>query len=344
MFNSNITDVTVMPEYTKNTSVPVKTVIFLFISIGISILNISCLVVLAKERKLKEKRFNTLTIFLSISDAATGLLSAVMSFHSIHYNLTGNSLAPFCVITISLIVTTILFSLIQTLWIWVERLIATFPTVRNPCRNVLIVLLTIVIFILCGCVSFPASIACGNIWSESCAATSVYGKNWITILKIYLPIYLIIVVCIVVTYISVICRLYKSWKRVHPTIGAQLAVRPYMNTDINTISLSATQTTGITDSNSNSEYGTTSAKYQRTQSGMQRIWRMTITLGLLIMVMLLSVMPRIILGLLVIAHPFNMRVHTALSVSDLFLFINPLFDPIIYVLRMRSFRQHLKCR
>ena len=334
----------VIPEYTEDTSIPVKTVIVLFISIGISILNISCLVVLAKEKKLKEKRFNTLTIFLSISDAATGLLSAVMSFHSIHYNLTGNSLAPFCIITISLILTTILFSLLQTLWICVERLIATFPTFRNPCRNVSVVLMTIVIFILCGCVFFPASIAYGNIWSESCSVTSLYGKNRITILKIYQPINLIIVVCIVVTYIGVIYRLYKSWKRVHPTGGAQLAVRPYINTDINTISLSATQTTGITNGNSNSEYGTTSAQYQRTQSGMQRIWRMTITLGLLIMVMLLSLMPRIILGLIVIAHPSNMKVHTALSFSDLFLFINPLFDPIIYVLRMRSFRQHLKCR
>jgi len=83
MFNYNITNMTVIPEYTEDASIPVKTVIFLFISIGISILNISCLVVLAKEKKLKEKRFNTLIIFLSISDAATGLLTAVISFHSI---------------------------------------------------------------------------------------------------------------------------------------------------------------------------------------------------------------------------------------------------------------------
>jgi len=335
---------TVIPEYTEDTSIPVKTVIFLFISIGISILNISCLVVLAKEKKLKEKRFNTLTIFLSISDAATGLLSAAMSFHSIYYRLTGNDFAPFCVITISLIVTTILFSLLQTLWICVERLIATFPTVRNPCPNVSVVFATIVIFILCGCVSIPANIAYGNIWSESCSVTSVYGKNQITKLKLYTPIYLIVVVCIVVTYIGVICRLYKSWKRVHPTVGSQLALRRYMNTDTSIMSMSATQTTGITDGNSNSEYGTTSAQYQRAQNGIKRIRKMTITLGLLIMVMLLSVLPNIIFGLVVIAHPFNVKAHTALSVSNIFLFINPLFDPIIYVLRMRSFRQHLKCR
>ena len=311
---------TKLKKYAKDTSISVKTVIFLFISIGISILSISCLVVLAKEKKLKEKRFSTLTIFVSISDAATGLLTAVITFHSILYSLTGNGFAPFCVITISLIVTTILFSLLQTLWICVERLIATFPTVRNPCLNVSVVFATIVIFILCGCVSFPANIAYGNIWSESCSVPSVYGKNRIAILKIYQPIYLIIVVCIVATYIGVICRLCKSWKRIHPTVGTQLA----------------------TDGNSQSEYGTTSAQYQRTQSGMQRIRKMTISLGLLIMVMLLSVMPRIILRLVIIAHPFNMRVHTAFSIS--FLFINPLFDPIIYVLRMRSFSQHLKCR
>ena len=313
---------TKLKKYAKDTSISVKTVIFLFISIGISILSISCLVVLAQEKKLKEKRFSTLTIFVSISDAATGLLTAVITFHSILYSLTGNGFAPFCVITSSLIVTTILFSLPQTLWICVERLIATFPTVRNPCLNVSVVFATIVIFILCGCVSFPANIAYGNIWSESCSVPSVYGKNQIAILKIYQPIYLIIVVCIVATYIGVICPLYKSWKRIHPTVGAQLA----------------------TDGNSQSEYGTTSAQYQRTQSGMQRIRKMTITLGLLIMVMLLSVMPRIILGLVIIAHPFNMRVHTAFSISDLYLFINPLFDPIIYALRMRSFSQHLKCR
>jgi len=61
----------------------------------------------------------------------------------------------------------------------------------------------------------------------------------------------------------------------------------------------------IADGNSNSEYGTTSAQYQRTQSGMQPIWK--ITIGLLIMVMLLSVLPRIILGLVVIAHPLSTR-------------------------------------
>ena len=180
--------------------------------------------------------------FLSISDAATGLLSAVLSFHSIHYNLTGNSFAPFCVITISLIVTTILFSLLQTLWICVERLIATFPAVWNPCRKVSVVLVTIVIFILCGCVSFPASISCANIWSESCAVTSLYGNNWITILQIYQTVYLIIVVCIVVTYIGVICRLYKSWERVHPPVGTQMVLRRYIHTDISAISMSATQT------------------------------------------------------------------------------------------------------
>ena len=344
MFNSNITNMTVIPEYTKDTSIFVRTLIFLLISIGISILNISCLVVLAKEKKLKEKRFNTLTIFLSISDAATGLFSAAMSFHSIYNSLTGNGFAPFCVITISLTVTTILFSLLQTLWICVERLIATFPTVRNPCLNVSVVFATIVIFILCGCVSFPANIAYGNIWSESCSAPSVYGKNRIAILNIYQPIYLIIVVCIVATYIGVICRLYKSWKRIHPTVGAQLALRRYMNTDTSTMSMSPTQATGIVNDNTNSEYGTTSAQHQRTHSGIKRIRRMTITLGLLIMVMLLSVLPNIIVGLVVISHPFNVKAHTALSVSNIFLFINPLFDPIIYVLRMRSFRQHLKCR
>ena len=238
---------TKLEKYAKNTSISVKTVIFLFISIGISILSISCLVVLAKEKKLKEKRFSTLTIFVSISDAATGLLTAVITFHSILYSLTGSGFAPFCVITISLIVTTILFSLLQTLWICVERLIATFPTVRNPCLNVSVVFATIVIFILCGCVSFQASIAYGNIWSESCSVPSVYGKTQIAILKIYQLIYLIIAVCIVATYIGVICRLYKSWKRIHPTVGTQLA----------------------TDGNSQSEYGTTSAQYQRTQSGMQ---------------------------------------------------------------------------
>ena len=168
VFRSSITNMTVIPEYTEDTSIPVKTVIFLLISIGISILNISCLVVLAKEKKLKEKRFNTLTIFLSISDAATGLLSVAMSFHSIYYSLTGNGLAPFCVITISLILTTTLFSLLQTLWICVERLTVTFPTVQNPCLNVSIVFATIVIFI-----SFPANMAYGNIWSESCSVTSV---------------------------------------------------------------------------------------------------------------------------------------------------------------------------
>jgi hypothetical protein len=67
-------------KYAKDTSISVRTVIFLFISIGISILSISCLVVLAKEKKLKEKRFSTLTIFVSISDAATGQMLVSLAY------------------------------------------------------------------------------------------------------------------------------------------------------------------------------------------------------------------------------------------------------------------------
>jgi hypothetical protein len=54
------------------------------------------------------------------------------------------------------------------------------------------------------------------------------------------------------------------------------------------MSTSPTPAIGIVNDNTNSEYGTTSAQYQRTQSGIKRIRRMTITLGLLIMVMLVD--------------------------------------------------------
>lgn len=104
-----------------------------------SVFNICCMVILCKDKKLKEKRFEMLVMCLSVSDSATGLVSAAFSAETIYTRLTLNNSPPFCYIGISMLNSTFLFSIIQNLWICIERLIATFPTVQNPCQKISIV-------------------------------------------------------------------------------------------------------------------------------------------------------------------------------------------------------------
>ncbi|CAG2209836.1 unnamed protein product [Mytilus edulis] len=78
-------------------------------------------------------------------------------------------------------------------------------------------------------------------------------------------------------------------------------------------------------------------------TGSCRIFKTVITLGILISILLMSMMPKIILGFAVIRNPSNEKFIRALAISDLILFLNPLLDPVVYVLRIRSFRQRIKC-
>ncbi|VDI52683.1 Hypothetical predicted protein [Mytilus galloprovincialis] len=80
------------------------------------------------------------------------------------------------------------------------------------------------------------------------------------------------------------------------------------------------------------------------QSSTHRVWKTSVTLGLLVLVMLVSILPKVSIGLAMVNSRNDVNLAKALGFADLFLFINPLLDPLIYVFRIPSFRKRLKCK
>ncbi|CAC5395436.1 unnamed protein product [Mytilus coruscus] len=327
-------------------------IVVLITGLAILILNVCCLVVLSKEKKLTKKRFYKLTICLSVSDAAIGLISSVLSFQTIYYISTGNGLAPFCFLFTPLITTTILFSLLQTLLICLDRLIATFPAVRNPCQNVSVVLATAVLFSFCATFVFPMYVVLGNVWAPACSVHYILRKNRLTVLSIIQPTMLAIISVIVIIYIIIILRVFLSWKRVHPH-WSEIQRQQMQNSSSNQISRETSfSRQAVTDetTSSHSCNRTTVQNPERHnpnrngQSESKRIWKKSVTLGMLVLIMLLSVLPKAALGLAEVYDPFNIKIQQAVNTADLFLFLNPLLDPVVYVLRIPSFRERLKCK
>ncbi|VDH93227.1 Hypothetical predicted protein [Mytilus galloprovincialis] len=359
----NVTTISIT-QSPKESNLSASVVAFLVLGMTIFVSNVCCLVVLSKEKKLKQKRFYMLTIILSVSDAVTGLVLSASSFQAMYFTLTGNGLPPYCFMSGILLSTTLLFSLLQTLWICLERLLATSPAHQTLCEKVAIVPTTILLYLLCSAFVVPVNAIFGNFWSKSCIAVVMFGKNRITVLSIFRPLLVIVIIAILIIYIVVILRVYKSWKQVHPN-GTHIPRQP--GQDLHTVrtQLQCTlRTNSYVDHNPNDDNDSIDVlqtnPQQRhrvankaqgvsqltgsTQSSARRVWKTSVTLGLLVLVMLVSVVPKVSIGLAVANSPNDANLAIALGIADLFLFINPLLDPLIYVFRIPSFRKRLKCR
>lgn len=320
------------------------TIIVLSISIVIAILNICCLIILAKDKKLKEKRFEMLTICLSISDAGIGIISIALRSRTIYFRLTGENTPHFCYFFTILLIATFLFSLLQTLWICIERFIATFPTVTNPCRKMSIIGMTVALYVICVGLVLIYFLIYGNFWSTACNIQGILGNYRKTFLRIYQSTKLIIVFVIVLTYSGVLFRVYKSWRRIQPQLGNTIHVRQAFRRS--SVTMTTVQTDFSTYNNDNSSQGHSSTQLPRVGKSKTRVMKtmkMAITLGILILVLLIAALPKIVIGLIVMNEPSLTPAHlVGIQISDLFIYLNPLLDPIIYVLRIDTFRERLK--
>ncbi|CAC5392375.1 unnamed protein product [Mytilus coruscus] len=320
------------------------TIIVLSMSIVIAVLNISCLIILAKDKKLKEKRFEMLTICLSISDAAIGIISIALRSRTIYFRSTGENTPHFCYFFEILLIATFLFSLFQTLWICIERYIATFPTVTNPCQKMSIIGMTVALYVLCVVLVLIYFLIYGNFWSTACNIQGILGKHRKTFLRIYQSAKLIIVCAIVLTYAGVLFRVYKSWRRIQPQLGNAILVRQSFRRP--PVTMTTVQTDFSTYNHDASSQGHSSTQLRsvgKSKNRVQKTMKMAITLGILILVLLIAALPKVIIGLLVMNEPSLTPEHlVGIQISDLFIYLNPLLDPIIYVLRIDTFRERLK--
>lgn len=217
---------------------------------------------------------------------------------------------------------------------------------------------------------------------------SFLGQNRLLALRIFQSMYLILVSAIIIIYIGVVVRIYRSWQRTSPRIWknrvqieqanregnnstrftplqseSPSVIPQFNNVDLFSLSVQtvsgrqqaiqgtyhSSELTNIqldtypVNSELNTSGQSSSMPKSISNTGSRRFFKTVITLGILISILLMSMMPKIIHGFAAIRNPLNEKLIRALTISDLILFLNPLLDPVVYVLRIRSFRQRINC-
>ncbi|CAG2198829.1 unnamed protein product [Mytilus edulis] len=146
---------------------------------------------------------------------------------------------------------------------------------------------------------------------------------------------------------TIILRVYLSWKRVHPhpseirlQIQNSSSIRNRRESSLtrqpvqNIPTRHCSNTSAL--SNSQGQYPIGNGR-----SISKRIWKTSVTLGMLVFIMLLSVLPKAVFGLTQVYKPYDFKLQNDVGIVDLFLFINPLMDPVVYTLRLSPFRKLL---
>lgn len=344
MFNSTLTLNSTHKIDTDRVRLLTVTIGMLVVSIVIVILNVCCLTILAMDKKIKQKRFEMLTMCLSISDAAIGIISVTSRSRSLYLRSSGENVPHFCYFIEILLIATFLFSLLQTLWICIERYIATFPSLTNPCQKVSIIGMTVALYVLCFVLVLIYFLLYGNFWSTACNIQGILGQNRKHFLRIYQSTKLIIVIAIILTYSGVIFRVYRSWRRIQPLLGNTTLGR--RQSRVFSISMTTAQTALSTqnqDANSQGHSSTNQRSVDKSKNKIRKTVKIAITLGLIILILLIATLPKVFVGLLVMNEPILTPEHlVAIQVVDISIYINPLLDPVIYVIRINSFRERFK--
>lgn len=259
-------------------------------------------------KKWSDKRFLCLALFLSISDAAMMVESIwhasiggdVNASESSHYQ---------CTILSHLTSGTILFSLLQTLFICLERLNATFATsniilkqlTSNLAVGIGFIITHVYVSLRCGVELFDSE---GNSDKpKGCDPTYSFQREFLLFNEI--PS-LVFVTVITSCYIAIIVRMVKQHKKVP-------------------------ESDGLTD-----------LQIQQKKQSALKMQRNVVTLSCIVAITLCAVLPRCIYGLYFQSRPDTYtKVSSVHDVVNVFLLLNPLFDPFVYILRMKEVRDRL---
>jgi len=270
------------------------------------ILNSISILILVTTTKLTKSRFKTLVVFLSLSDAATGIEFLTHVIIS-SFNHGQDSILYACLVLKHLIAGTVTFSLYQTLLICLDRLNATF-TVKSLFLNNLTKKKAVVVSFTV--IHLYTIIHLGYVLTEGpnlCNVSTTAKLSFVLVLDI--PVFVIIVLIIIV-YSVIIVRIVQRHNRI----------------------FSQRDKAAITIINRN-----TSVRTMR---------RNVLTLGAIILITLAANVPRCVTASYILYSGLHVRTSISLKISNHFLLLNPVLDPVIHVLRIREYRDRLKsvCR
>ncbi|XP_063412074.1 uncharacterized protein LOC134694898 [Mytilus trossulus] len=325
----------------KPTTVLIVTIILIPVCSAIFILNVLALAVLSKSKKLKKNRFHRLTLYLSISDIIASI-SSLFLITNLLLQLQGVHLPYICFGSTLVTSFTVLFSLVQVLFICFERLLATFSDTRvnkwsNVCELLVFVSFAITVAYCC-LIHFGFEDTSSN---DGCEMKSLFGKNlWKFQLSLGI-VHLILFITMFIVYGILACRLRKRYSPFKPSRYSQTDnlypiltfFRRYSIGNKNNFEKEEISNGGRAQLVQRLESNPSSISNNRAKNFHTALH----TLGLIIIVMIVS---SLLPGMVNVLSAITTDVisHDVLTyVNGLFL-INPLCDPIIYVLRIKEFR------
>lgn len=265
------------------------------------ILNTASVFILATTKKLKNSRFKSLVLFLSVSDLSTGIefLSHVV------LNIFNKGQEPVlytCLVLKHLICGTVTFSLFQTLMICLERLNATSRVKNRLLRKLTQIRSVIISFVVIHVYSLLHLAYDVTRGPRPCSVSSTANMSFVLVVDI--PVGLLILLIIIV-YSVVIVRIVNQHKKVQ-----NMAT--------------------ITTRNNN-------------KSAVRLMHRNVSTLGAIICVTLVANVPRCVTAFCSLYTGPTTNTLRWLKISNHFLLLNPVFEPVIHVLRIREFRERFMC-
>lgn len=269
-----------------------------------AVINLCAIGILRSNSKLKKSRFHTLVLYLSISDC---FIAVQYIFHTLfNYLDEGAAVTLYgCMVFKHSLGGTIGFSEWQTLMICLERLQATFPHGKPLLKKLTSNRSVGISFVVCQLYTFLPLIYEMTQGPQPCHVSYTTKLTYVISLDVPLLSYYFM---IVVLYIIVIWRIAQRNKR------------------------------WTAEENS-----TNFARTKRRIDAMKRMKMNMLTLGIIITVTSLAILPRELSAIVSIFVDHNELLLQFVLIGNYATLLNSLIDPLIYVIRIKEVRDKVTC-
>lgn len=314
-----------------NNNISFPTIIFLLISFISLVLNLLAIRVLVKSTKLRTHKFTCLSLYLSVSNLTTSFMCIITGVHTIILTLHNIDIPYVCFVSTLVISICTSCSLVQVFFICLERYLAmqsVSKRKRGTHSLTCVYVIPIIGIILYNSIIFTST---GRTNSTSCNLVKIFAENfWIyqlSSISCRLSTYLLIVI----VYVIVLIRLRRGIHMLNHERG--ISEQP---------AVSANNLSVRHHCHSCKRYHQPDVKRQFSSVRLNRIKRSMVTLGLILLVETVSVLPTLITNI-VFVSTMDMKLLRVTEYTNILVLVNALADPIIYTLCIKEYRTELKC-
>lgn len=344
-------------ELTGNQNTTTASVLLIPFSTATLILNIISLIVLLRSGKLRKSKFLSLLISLSINNVVVSFVSisiivtTLVQMQCVHI---GNV----CLFLHLLTNTALSCSLLQVIFICIERLVATF-SVSNHKRwsKVYIAVYSVSMLTTATFVVFVYSYF-SDFESSSCRVVDIFAQNIRPYQFCMCIKRLIMIGTFIAVYSIVVVRLKTRMNQITPSVTSGNRASTNRITTIQVSSMSTSQsalpnlernqsTSGRNDlmpkpGSNNLSQPEGNGPPTGLTSREKRFRQSMVTLVIVIIATCVCVLPSVIFNMLS-SLTVGVVSDKTLEFINIFVVLNPLIDPIVYVLRIKDFRDQIRC-